>query len=684
MSKIYIEEVDLTTVEGQASEGTDVVYIPGFSSLSNVVGGAKVGVPTLCRTVSEFVNNFGSAPAIFAEDQNYPTEFSSEAIPMVGGSTPLKMFYAGDPDPSYIYAKELLALGLPVVYERVNTFSSLEDAGSIEAYDVTVQKMYTFLSSNFVARASVSATTDIEGATASVVNQNNFLSSYPDGGNYVFTSTTTATATTNIAGGSATVDVNKFVEAYDGRYKQAASYIFTAVLSNIQCQGTTSISGGTVSVDAAVFRTNYGAAGTYVFTYASNAWKDPSNTSVTLSDIGITLTGTPTASSTITVVVSYDVSWEDSNHIAVVLIRLGVILTGTPVANSTVTVTVAPISYTGQVWIDVKGNTISLASVGLSLALGSQSVVAGDTVSVSVNYVDSILLDRSLYNIKYITSGGYPTFEYNGKSVSQAMANLAKNRGDAVALIDHTNNPYRDLLGVSSVYYRANTSAYLLSYATQSYSAMFTPYCNYALINDYASISNGTYDLPPSFAYLSCLASSIVSNPSWLAIAGAARGKVSGLNSVNTNSLITNSIADSYQKDTAACINPITNIRPYGQCIWGNRTLVDNSVKQGTTALSFLNIRNLVCDIKKQIYVACQSLLFEQNSDILWVNFLSMVTPLLDQMVSGYGISNYKIIKLSPSDKSVITAEIRIYPVYAVEAFSITLYLQNGDVQVEE
>ena len=66
------------------------------------------------------------------------------------------------------------------------------------------------------------------------------------------------------------------------------------------------------------------------------------------------------------------------------------------------------------------------------------------------------------------------------------------------------------------------------------------------------------------------------------------------------------------------------------------------------------------------------------------MNFLSLVTPLLDRMVSGYGISNYKIIKENPSDKSTITAIIRIYPVYAVESFDLTLYLQNGEVEVQE
>ena len=150
------------------------------------------------------------------------------------------------------------------------------------------------------------------------------------------------------------------------------------------------------------------------------------------------------------------------------------------------------------------------------------------------------------------------------------------------------------------------------------------------------------------------------------------------------NKLLTNALAEAYQPDTALAINPITQINPYGYCIWGNRTLVDNSLKQGTTATSFLNIRNLCSDIKKQLYVACQSLMFEQNTDILWINFLALVTPLLDQMVSGYGITNYKIIKLPPSDRTKINVKIRIYPIYAVESFDITLYINDQGAYMDE
>ena len=68
--------------------------------------------------------------------------------------------------------------------------------------------------------------------------------------------------------------------------------------------------------------------------------------------------------------------------------------------------------------------------------------------------------------------------------------------------------------------------------------------------------------MPGSFAYCTSLAQSVKTNANWLAVAGVARGLVSNIipGSLNTKELLTNTIADSYQKDTDVSINAITNI----------------------------------------------------------------------------------------------------------------------------
>ena len=331
---------------------------------------------------------------------------------------------------------------------------------------------------------------------------------------------------------------------------------------------------------------------------------------------------------------------------------------------------------------------------------GEKSEYEGETYGISVEDMYTALKDDVYHSersplinkensVKYITSGGYPIFEYGLGTqltvITSQMCFLAMSRGDCVALVDHTNNPSRDLVGDNSVYYAITQTYPITSVNDQdTFATMFTPWGCYSTSQNYGGMTSEA-EMPGSFAYLASLAKSIKTNANWLAIAGASRGLVPGLKYLHTDKVLTNNIAESYQNDLGVSLNAITNIRPYGLCIWGNRTLQVRSVSRMGFATSFLNLRNLVSDVKKQAFLAAQSLMFEQNSDVLWVNFKSMMTPLLDQMVSGYGVSGYKIVKVPTTDKTKLNAVIRLYPIYPVEKFEIGIVLTDDDtITVEE
>lgn len=292
------------------------------------------------------------------------------------------------------------------------------------------------------------------------------------------------------------------------------------------------------------------------------------------------------------------------------------------------------------------------------------------------------LEDKGEYNIKYVTSGGYPSVIMNSGTVDTTLANklltLCSNRGDCFALVDH----YYDItvpLAVNnenSIYNKLQS----LSFSSPEYGTMFTPYSKF---------TEGT--LPASFSYLKALANSVRTNPNWFAVAGVTRGGVPGLTDIETGTyVLTNKIAEDYQPRTsetyAFSMNAITKINPYGLVIWGNRTL--KKLESDPVAFNFLNIRNMICDIKKLAFSTARSLMFEQDTDSLWLRFKSGVTPLLDQLTSGSGIKGYKIIKGdtkydgTPLARGEIAAIIRIQPVYAVEAFEITVEITDNDVSV--
>jgi hypothetical protein len=345
-------------------------------------------------------------------------------------------------------------------------------------------------------------------------------------------------------------------------------------------------------------------------------------------------------------------------------------------------------------------NVVETAKVGQDVVAGSKIQYLYDELVERLKMLE----DKNEFQVKYITSGGYPTFmpvkDKDGKDtypLADSLIATAYNRGDAVALVDHMDDPAaplryndRDAQGApKSIYAKVND--WFKSGATNSFGAMFTPWADYSCVT-VTDVDRMMQSMPASFGYLMSLAVAIKSSPNWLAIAGVARGSVPNLKELNTNAILTNVIAEDYQPKWGAegnqvSVNAITNIKPYGLTIWGNRTL-EPVAEKGTTALNFLNTRNMISDIKKLAYSTAKSLMFEQDSDTLWLRFKSGISPLLDQLKGGFGISNYKIIRGTtkyngdPLTRGEMAAVIKIYPLYAIEYFEITVVVADEDVAV--
>lgn len=517
MDRIKIFERDLTT-NGSAPSITDVVYIPGFSSVKYTIDettGATTGIPRFtpkyCNTVSDFELFFGTNPARFEADQVYPVLRSSESIITAHGFPDYAIpgeiketeeglvvpvwKNAGDIDMSYVYAKELLNAGIPVLYERVNEYGTIEEA----------EEEYARL--------------------------------HPE--------------------------------------------------------------------------------------------KYPIGT-----------------------------EWDKDA---------------------------------------LREDALTIYDVTIAQMYDAFNTIYSTTVDETTGLFDNKRLDRNEYSIKYLTSGAYPVFEYDNILFENLMAEFCQIRGDAVAFIDHLDNPDRDLspTATRSVYSIANSYKLSTVNDRDSYATIITPWIGVTFSKGYKSISEGqnyttvvSSNMPGSYAYLTSLAQSIKTNPNWMAVAGVQRGHIVNCNYLHTRDVLTQTIAEAYQQDpldgVGVSINPITKINPYGYCIWGNRTLKDKQNSRIGFATEFLNIRNLVSDVKKQVYVAAQSLMFEPNTDILWINFKALVTPLLNQMVSGQGLANYKIIKNQSNDKTKLSATIKLYPIYSVESFEVTIVLSDEDVVIEE
>lgn len=310
--------------------------------------------------------------------------------------------------------------------------------------------------------------------------------------------------------------------------------------------------------------------------------------------------------------------------------------------------------------------------------------------SPAVKKFYQMLEDKGNYSVKYITSGGYPSViksgpDAEGKVTFTAkfagdMLSCAANRGDAVALIDYQLD--KDIS--SDEFYKEISE---MSFENTDFGALMYPWAHYNLVNTLES----DITMPASYAYLSCVARAVKSSPNWYAMAGVSRGLVKGVKSLCTDTqIVTNKSAEDMQPkyNGKLSVNCITDIKPYGLCIWGNRTMRPVNAA-GCDALNFLNTRNMLSDIKKVLFTTAKYLMFEQNSDTLWLRFKAGVSPLLNQLKQGNGISDFKIIKSNirhdgtRCGKGELAAIIRIYPIHAVEYFDLTVDIRDDDVIVE-
>ena len=167
MPNVVIREKDLTS-PGTSATNNNIAYIPGFAdwretNFDDVRTRASAYKPRLCTTVAEFESYFGKHPVKFAKAQPFPkyekgvtSGFSAVAIPTGN----VNMFNAGDVDPSYVMAKELLAQGLSVVYEAVNTTMEPADSTPVmTSVDVEPKNWATNYADYLMGNTKVNPTT---------------------------------------------------------------------------------------------------------------------------------------------------------------------------------------------------------------------------------------------------------------------------------------------------------------------------------------------------------------------------------------------------------------------------------------------------------------------------------------------------------------------------------------------
>lgn len=295
--------------------------------------------------------------------------------------------------------------------------------------------------------------------------------------------------------------------------------------------------------------------------------------------------------------------------------------------------------------------------------------------------------DKSKYNIRFLTSGGLVS-----NAIQQHMIKCAAERGDAVALVDITEDNAKSTTSITTEIQTITVNNVAREADTYSGEVVQENPFTYAVsFANWFTVKGETTNYPGSLAYLTCFGYHKPSYADWFAFAGSVRG-VLPFESVIPEVAFGDADIAALQKRSLPnnianykAVNVVAEIRPYGNIVWGNRTLFPlTSDNPNLKASSFLNIRMLCCDIKKTLYRASKKYTFEPNSDVLWTNFVGAIKPLLEEMKSGQGIRGYKIIKEKTKQKATLKARIRIIPIEAVEDFDLTVEMADSISVTEE
>lgn len=201
--------------------------------------------------------------------------------------------------------------------------------------------------------------------------------------------------------------------------------------------------------------------------------------------------------------------------------------------------------------------------------------------------------------------------------------------------------------------------------------------CTYAPWVMYYDSSNRKYlDLPVTKDVVRNMAATDNDSYPWFAPAGMERGSVSCVKAALRTTLA--------QEDTLYenRINPVKSFAQDGVKIWGNKTAYNVE-----SPLNRINVRRLMIRVKKLVTEAAKNLIFTQYDDTLDQQFRGLVEPILNDVKSNKGITDYRIqTEVTPEtkDQHILPARILIKPTPALEYISISFIVYPESVQFEE
>jgi hypothetical protein len=272
------------------------------------------------------------------------------------------------------------------------------------------------------------------------------------------------------------------------------------------------------------------------------------------------------------------------------------------------------------------------------------------------------------------------------ENLTNNLVNMCEERADALAVIDvqkdyqpraeGSPNRYPVLPNVTNAVNTWRTRS-----TDSSYGCAFFPW-----VQTRDERSGQLLWIPPSIAALGTMGSSAARSELWFAPAGFNRGGLSqgaaGIPVTNVRKKLTSKQRDKLYENR---INPIASFPSEGIVIFGQKTLQVQS-----SALDRINVRRLLIFLKKQISTIANNVLFDQNIPATWNRFVSRVEPLLSDVQTRYGLTDYQLVldntTTTPDliDRNVMYAKILLKPARAIEFIALDFFITSAGASFED
>ena len=256
--------------------------------------------------------------------------------------------------------------------------------------------------------------------------------------------------------------------------------------------------------------------------------------------------------------------------------------------------------------------------------------------------------------------------------VEEAIEMIEEERADSIYVITTPDKPSGASDMVDDMY---NTEEAVYNLEDTEIDSNYA--CTYYPWVKYEDVDNNQYIyLPPTKDAVRNFAQTDNTSYSWFAPAGINRGSVDCVRAHFITKL-----AD---EDTLyeGRINPVKTFAQDGVKIWGQKNLQINE-----SQLNRISVRRLLLRIRKLIAISCLGLIFEPNDATVKQSFLTTVTPILDNVRSNRGVSDYRIEvndTVESRERRELPCKIYIKPINALEYITIDFIVTPEGVSFDD